>query len=106
MKNLGLIVAVFGVAVAFAPLSGAQSPPQTPPTAEAPATPPAPPSAPATLPSTAEAPAATAPAAEQRSCRTRKEVGEACACLRAPNQVGAVQAATDGGRNMCVIPTQ
>jgi hypothetical protein len=107
MKNLAL-AAAFCAALLLAPVSGAQTPPTTappttPPAAEAPAAP-APAPAPA-APSSAQ-PAETPASPPAHSCRTRKEVGEACACLRAPEQVGTVQAATDGGRNMCVVPTQ
>lgn len=109
MKNLTLTIVALASVLVLAPLSGAQTP-QTPPVAETPAAPPAPGApqvqSPAPAPSVAPTPAAQTQASNTRSCRTRKEVGEACACLSAPDQVGAVQAATDGGRNMCVVPAQ
>jgi hypothetical protein len=105
MKNLTLIAGAIGIALLIAPYSGAQTPPpQTPPTTQAPV---APTPLPAPVPPTPEAPAAQpaqTPVAPARTCRTRKEAGEACACLSAPSEVGTVEAATDGGRNMCVIP--
>jgi hypothetical protein len=61
-------------------------------------------------PAVPAAPAAVAPAAvvttvasAPGACRTRKDVGEACACVSNPDTVGAAQAAPDGGRNMCVV---
>lgn len=81
------------------------------PAALAQTTPPATP-APAVRPEPAPIPAVTPPAtatneqaanAMSHSCRTRKAVGEACACRSEPDHVGVVETASDGGRNMCVV---
>ena len=101
MKHFALIAATFSAVLLAAPLGAAQTPPSTPPATEAPATPATAPTTP-TAPATPSA-AAEPPAASSHSCRTRKEVGEACACRSSPDQIGAVEAATDGGRNMCVV---
>lgn len=98
MKTIALWALAFGMAAA--PMSSAQTPPpEAPPTIEAP---PAPTTVAPPAPTT-EAPPAPSASTNERSCRTRKEVGEACACLSAPEQVGVVEAASDGGRNMCVV---
>jgi type IV secretory pathway VirB10-like protein len=79
------------------------------------------PAAPAAMPSTPAAPSATQPnpvsptsppdrvdpaaqstAAAPQGCRTRKDVGEACACLSDTSRIGASTADPAGGRNICV----
>lgn len=89
-----------------APMSFAQTQPETPPpTATQPQTPPAQPApqpaTPATPPATtAEAPA---PTGEPR-CRTSKDAGEQCSCLSAPTEFGTSAPAQSGSHNMCVVP--
>lgn len=101
-----------------APLSMAQpemAPPNTPstPPVEQPATLPAtPPSAtppadpnPVTPTSPPEQVAPRTPAsAPPQGCTTRKQPGEACACLSDPSRVGEAEAHPDG-HNVCVRPT-
>ncbi|MDX2234179.1 MAG: hypothetical protein NW200_06745 [Hyphomonadaceae bacterium] len=104
---------------AAVPASFAQTPtPAAPPAVEqkavpAPAAqPPAPPATqgPAAAPAPAAPPAAPQQAGQENpasvtgACRTRKAESEPCACLKDPTVVGVSTAATDGGRNMCVIP--
>ena len=98
MKNF--IVAAFAILL-FAPAALAQTtPPATPTPAVRPEPAPIPPSTPAQAATTLSVQAANT---ASHSCRTRKAVGEACACRSSPDHVGAVEAATDGGRNMCVV---
>ncbi|MBL8549762.1 MAG: hypothetical protein JNJ73_07235 [Hyphomonadaceae bacterium] len=49
-------------------------------------------------------PAAQSTPAALQGCRTRKEVGEACACLSDTSRIGTSTANPDGGRNICVRP--
>jgi len=92
-------------AISAAPMGMAQtSPPAAPPTSSAPS----PTSPTQTPPSTMPAPPRTSDGSAENdaNCRTRKEAGAACACLSDPSRVGEAEAATDGGRNVCVIPAQ
>lgn len=104
------VVIVIG-ALSFAAGAMAQNAEPAPQAAHTEMQAPAEPAPPATAQPEAAAAAATSQttqvASEEpaRRCRTRKEAGEACACLSAPSEVGAVQAANDGGRNMCVVPS-
>lgn len=41
---------------------------------------------------------------EAISCRTRHDVGSACACRKAPTRRGTVEAGANGGHNMCAVP--
>ena len=92
-----------------APLSLAQTNPPATPSAAAPQTTPAPSAqgAPAPAPAVSAAPAATpAPtasvsAAAPQGCRTRKAVGEACACLSDTSRIGTATAHPNG-HNVCV----
>lgn len=101
--------ASFAIGAAFvfaAPLALAQSEPAPGPQAEtvAPAEPAAP-IAPAAAPAAPAAEAAAAGPAQaepSRACRTRKSAGEACACLSAPEEIGAVETPSDGPA-MCVV---
>jgi hypothetical protein len=110
-RALVLAAAAFLIA---APISLAQTnPPTTPPTTQAPTvTPPAtPPAAEPTTPrsatpATPAAPSATTASTSSTSpegCRTRKEAGEACACLSDTNRIGTSTAHPDG-YNVCVRP--
>jgi hypothetical protein len=50
-----------------------------------------------------EAATSTPMAMTEAFCRTRKSVGQACACLTGPSRVGAAQAHPEGGRNICLV---
>lgn len=97
--------ASFAIGAAFvfaAPLALAQSEPAPAPQSQTAApTEPAAPVAPAAEPA---APAAATPAQVEpsRTCRTRKSEGEACACLSAPDEIGAVETSPEG-QAMCVV---
>lgn len=75
--------------------------PHTPMTPATPMTPPAPAPTNRTMPD--EAAPSTPMAMTDASCRTRKSVGQACACLKDPSRVGEAQAHPEGGRNICLV---
>lgn len=119
-RTLLLAAAAFLIA---APISLAQTTPQTPPTSQQPSTPPStmpstPPSSqpatPATPATPGESPATPAsPSAssgqtqtaqgEPQGCRTRKPAGEECACRSEPDRVGT-STEHPAGHNVCVRP--
>lgn len=125
-KRLSLAGAAAILMLAAAPLSIAQiSPtqPTAPPARPAPASPPmTPPSATPTDPASPGMPATPAtparpgmtPSTPQgdaadeagRTCRTRKDVGQACSCASAPTEMGTARAPDSGTRNVCVVPRQ
>jgi hypothetical protein len=51
----------------------------------------------------AASPGGQTDAAAPQGCRTRKQVGEPCACRSDPSRIGTVEAHPDG-RNVCVRP--
>jgi len=120
MRRSTLFAAFASVALLAAPVMVMAQPEAAPPTQSEPAGPPAPPTpaTPATsaTPAAPETPAAppaptmqqTPPAqrseAEPQGCRTRKDAGEACACLSDTDRIGEATPHA-GGYNVCVRPT-
>jgi hypothetical protein len=93
------------------PAVGQKAPPATPPVQPPGAAAPSPSAPPERMqgeaapspPSTPSATGADSEMAESGSCRTRKPTGENCACLKDTSTIGVSKAASNGGRNFCVV---
>ncbi len=122
--------ALFGAAMCLmfaAPISLAQTSPETPTTppadtqvvdppaaGEAPSVTPQAPLPPASgaapqiptpnAPAQSSAEAMTPTGDSRVACRTRKAEGEQCSCLSAPTTFGTARAAESGDRQVCMIP--